>query len=254
MYQKNLFHALIGYKSGSGLHVVQQAGEKKASAYFKTLSELVRGCSKKKVAGLPCKLRPEGFETIADVLFEDADAGAVGGEGAAATRGEEGLLLNPQYEVGPRAAADGGDYSTIREAGEGPAYENPYASADGADGEGKGEAKEKEGEGYISVSLQKIEEGDDIFGVAFQPCQADQWFFIGLSAAYGNENGRKDQHYDDIDFAIFCQGSGKVRILHLFSPCRLSSTGVRPGFDRGSSRGLTHPPHSRRRQGSLWTR
>lgn len=37
-----------------------------------------------------------------------------------------------------------------------------------------------------------------------------QWFFIGLSNVQENYHGRRDSHYDDIDFCIFCMGNGKA--------------------------------------------
>lgn len=43
---------------------------------------------------------------------------------------------------------------------------------------------------------------------AFIP--SPQWFFVGLSNITTNFHGRKDQHFDDIDFCIYCMGSGKA--------------------------------------------
>ncbi|EDQ88350.1 uncharacterized protein MONBRDRAFT_26427 [Monosiga brevicollis MX1] len=83
--------------------------------------------------------------------------------------------------------------------------------AEQEDLDGLAEAKAGPGdEGFISISSQSFGEEGPIRGVSFQPCQTDQWFFVGLSNVQRNFHGKRDQHYDDIDFCLFFMGSGRV--------------------------------------------
>eukprot|EP01147_Barroeca_monosierra_P010574 gene10574-2697_t len=65
-------------------------------------------------------------------------------------------------------------------------------------------------DGFIRISHLCFTEKGEIKGVSFQPCESSEWFFVGLSNVLDNYHGQKDMHYDDIDFAIFCRGSGKA--------------------------------------------
>eukprot|EP00056_Hartaetosiga_gracilis_P022703 m.32477 g.32477 ORF g.32477 m.32477 type:complete len:464 (-) comp9784_c0_seq1:131-1522(-) len=65
-------------------------------------------------------------------------------------------------------------------------------------------------DGYIRISNQSFDKHDNACGISFQPCKTNQWFFVGLSNIKTNYHGHKDIHYDDIDYSIFCMGSGKA--------------------------------------------
>eukprot|EP00049_Salpingoeca_infusionum_P021612 m.3917 g.3917 ORF g.3917 m.3917 type:complete len:489 (-) comp4348_c0_seq1:272-1738(-) len=63
-------------------------------------------------------------------------------------------------------------------------------------------------DGFIRISEVSFDANSGINGVSFEPLHADQWFFVGLSNTQTNFHGKRDQHYDDIDYCIFCMGNG----------------------------------------------
>ncbi|EGD82687.1 hypothetical protein PTSG_03348 [Salpingoeca rosetta] len=65
-------------------------------------------------------------------------------------------------------------------------------------------------EGFIRISHTCLNGQGKVKGITFQPCQQSEWFFVGLSNVLNNYHGDKDLHYNDIDFCIFCRGSGKA--------------------------------------------
>eukprot|EP00040_Diaphanoeca_grandis_P022595 m.121849 g.121849 ORF g.121849 m.121849 type:complete len:437 (-) comp28882_c1_seq1:114-1424(-) len=65
-------------------------------------------------------------------------------------------------------------------------------------------------EGFITISNECFKKGEGVTGVTFQPCQDDEWFFMGLSNVGKNHHGKRDQHYDDIDYCIGVMGHGKA--------------------------------------------
>eukprot|EP00730_Choanoeca_flexa_P008804 TRINITY_DN12540_c0_g1_i1.p1 TRINITY_DN12540_c0_g1~~TRINITY_DN12540_c0_g1_i1.p1 ORF type:complete len:646 (+),score=136.39 TRINITY_DN12540_c0_g1_i1:127-2064(+) len=65
-------------------------------------------------------------------------------------------------------------------------------------------------DGFITISEKSFGADGPIRGVCFEPLQLDEWFFIGLSNMETNYHNRKDCHYDDIDFCIFVQSSGRL--------------------------------------------
>lgn len=65
-------------------------------------------------------------------------------------------------------------------------------------------------EGFITISRQPFNPKQGIKGVSFEPAQTDEWFFSGISNIQQNHHGKRDQHYDDIDYCLFFMGNAKA--------------------------------------------
>mmetsp|Transcript_23455 Transcript_23455/g.61435 ORF Transcript_23455/g.61435 Transcript_23455/m.61435 type:complete len:471 (+) Transcript_23455:279-1691(+) len=193
LHKKNLTTVALDADVGG---VWLKAPGTKKPPRFKTLSALVGHYAAKKQRGLLCKLQTSVLEKTLDEVTasgwlpddDDADAEGHGGRG--------GAMTNPGYYRAPR---DGGGMHN-------PGYQGGalVPSPTGY------ELIEVDSEGFIQISKSSFQVDDGIYGVTFQPCQNDQWFFMGLSNIHQNHHGRRDCHYDDIDFCISVMGHGKA--------------------------------------------
>eukprot|EP00039_Didymoeca_costata_P006770 m.93130 g.93130 ORF g.93130 m.93130 type:complete len:409 (+) comp13384_c0_seq3:141-1367(+) len=226
VYAQNLFNVQIALDA-KGLYLKLQ--DIKSPKKFPTLSELVDFFSSKKQKGLPTKLDPKALEE--DLHEYD--------------RHDEIAMANPAYatseQIRSRTDSLVGDIrprkdSVLANRGmENPGYvftdpgstrmgmSNPgYQGLGLASFEDDTVLPEDGGyvalhngqdpgdEGFITISKTSFTPKQGIKGVSFQPCQTSEWFFMGLSNITQNQHGKKDQHYDDIDYCIFIMGHGKA--------------------------------------------
>eukprot|EP00038_Savillea_parva_P013493 m.211114 g.211114 ORF g.211114 m.211114 type:complete len:419 (-) comp25369_c0_seq1:29-1285(-) len=185
----------------------------KSPTRFKTLTELVTYYAAKRRKGMEAALNADALETVlkraaddgwfsSDQLLEEEEpqrqvrGGAMANPGyssAASMRGS-GVMANPGYVAPP-----------VSSTGAGPSAAGPSTSAGSS-----AAVATTESEGFIQISKTSFTPADGIYGVTFQPCQTDQWFFMGLSNILQNHHGRRDCHFDDIDFCIAVMGHGKA--------------------------------------------
>eukprot|EP00037_Helgoeca_nana_P019170 m.185961 g.185961 ORF g.185961 m.185961 type:complete len:472 (-) comp24749_c1_seq5:23-1438(-) len=178
----------------------------KSTPRFKTLTDLINHYAAKKHKGMPCKLETASLEQVleqvssSDWLPPDAEADQADFVDPSL---RVGALANPGYSAAAAAAVrDGGMIN--------PGYVGAGVPASSAPGSGYAMVDPAESEGFIQISQKSFTCDDGVCGVTFQPCQKDQWFFMGLSNILQNHHGRRDRHYDDMDYSIGVMGHGKA--------------------------------------------
>ena len=111
-------------------------------------------------------------------------------------RGMDGMM-NPGYDLGGGGGGGGREGYAVPDGmvdysvGAGGGGDIDYVELSGAANPGD--------EGFITTSKTSFNPKDKkapIKGVTFEPCQTDEWFFMGLSNITQNHHGEKDQHYD----------------------------------------------------------
>lgn len=111
-------------------------------------------------------------------------------------RGMDGMM-NPGYDLGGGGGGGGREGYAVPDGmvdysvGAGGGGDIDYVELSGAANPGD--------EGFITTSKTSFNPKDKkapIKGVTFEPCQTDEWFFMGLSNITQNHHGKKDQHYD----------------------------------------------------------
>eukprot|EP00041_Stephanoeca_diplocostata_P034770 m.1202457 g.1202457 ORF g.1202457 m.1202457 type:complete len:357 (+) comp24576_c0_seq59:1024-2094(+) len=185
---------------------------------FKNLSSMVEHYSQKKQKGMGSKLNPYDLDkALNDVGQDEALLAELDCTSADAERG--GALVNPGYHAvapsrNPQGMANPG-YIGNASGGIVSEYRVAVPAYAGSPGKTSGgyvfiSPESPDHNGYIQISEKCFTTDEGIVGVTFQPCQQDEWFFMGVSNINDNHHGKRDQHYDDMDYCIGVMGHGKA--------------------------------------------